>query len=111
MSKLLTYTNPITIPVLPLSTHIDLTGPLKLDGFTHVNFAIVFVPPAVFTLQARVFMGLLNANPLVAQIDAFQVHNTLDRIHTYPVTGPNLDIQLWSDPGATFAINAWVYLT
>ncbi len=111
MSRLLTYTNPITIPVLPLSTHIDLTGPLKLDGFTHVNFAIVWIPPALFQLQARVFMGLLNANPLVAQVDVFTVQQTLDKIRTYPVTGPHLDIQLFSDPGATFAINAWVYLT
>jgi len=111
MAKLLTYTNPITIPVLPLSTHVDLTGTQKLDGFTHVNFAIVFHPPALFPLQARVFMGLLNANPLAAQIDAFTVQNTLDRIRTYPVAGPHLDIQLFSDPGASFNISAWVYLT
>jgi len=27
------------------------------------------------------------------------------------VAGPHLDIQLFSDPGASFNISAWVYLT
>ena len=112
MAKLLSYTNPITIPVLPLSTHVDLTGVQKLDGFSHVNFAIVVNPPALFPLNARVFMGIFGANPLFAQIDNFAVQTTqLDRIHSYAVTGPELAIQLFGDPGATYAIRAWVYLT
>jgi hypothetical protein len=110
MSKLLTYTNPITIPILPLSTHVDLTGVQPLDRFSHVNFAIMVSPPALFPLHARVLMGVLSANPLAAQIDNFQVLGFVDRIRTYPVTGPEFAIQLFGDPGATYAIRAWVYL-
>ena len=111
MAKLLSYTNPVTIPVLPLTTHVDLTGPQKLDGFTRVNFAIVLIPPVLFPLNARVFMGVLGANPLAVQIDSFAVSTQLDRIRTYAVTGPHFNIQLYGDPGATYPIHAWVYLT
>jgi hypothetical protein len=112
MPRVLSYTNPITIPVLPLSTHIDLTGVLKLDGFSEVNFAIVVNQPVLFPLNARVFMGVFGANPLSVQIDSFAVPRTLlDRIRTYPVTGPELDIQLFGDPGAVYPIRAWLYLT
>ena len=84
---------------------------VKLDGFSHVNFAIVVNPPALFPLNARVLMGVLGTNPLSAQLDNFAVPTQLDRIRTYAVTGPQLAIQLFGDPGATYAIRAWVYLT
>jgi hypothetical protein len=111
MAKLLTYTNPITIPVFPAyGFRVDLTHVQSLDGFSHLNFAIIVNPPALFPLHARVLMGVLSANPLAAQIDNFPVQGFLDRIRTYAVTGPEFSIQLLGDPGATYAINAWVYL-
>jgi len=111
MPKLLNFTNPITIPVLPLSTHFDLTGVQKLDGFSQVNVAIIVNQPVLFPLNARVFMGVLSASPLSALIDSFAVPRTvLDKIRTYPVTGPELSIALFGDPG-TYPIRAWVYLT
>lgn len=111
MAKLLSYTNTITVPVLPLGAHVELTGVHKLDGFSQVHFAIVLNPPVLFPLSARVLMGVLSGNPLSALIDNFAVFTQLDRIRTYAVAGPEFAIQLFGDPGATYTIHAWVYLT
>jgi hypothetical protein len=107
--QLLTYSQPITTDQFG---NIHLTGVLDISDHKEVDVEILQIPPLVSNMTVQVGMGAIGVvSSFVGSFALVTATPTNSVIHTFNVTGPQLNVNLSGGPPNT-AVNivGWVFL-
>ncbi len=90
--------------------NINLTGILDVQAFSRINVDVIQYPPTPVKMTVMCTIGKISGWTLGELVGQFPA-GAAGKIHTYEVTGPELEVSLTGGPPNTdVPIQAWVFL-